>query len=110
MGNLTTVGARTTTSCCAQDCAHQETTPADSNRVASVIHRHHEPHAPAPASGAPGVQHPISLSPICLPLPFPIFPNLSALRLAENPVKWLIFLTFPNVSSSSPQDLKSWGP
>ena len=40
VSNLTAVAARTTTSCCAQDCAHQETTPANSNRLASVIHRH----------------------------------------------------------------------
>ena len=47
------------------------------------------------------------VSPICLPLRFLIFPNVSAFRLAENPINWLCFLMFPNDSAITRQDLKS---
>ena len=52
--------------------------------------------------------YPIRLSPVCLPLYFPILPNLSGILLAENPIKLLIFLTFPNDSAYSPKVCKTF--
>ena len=100
-----------------QDAHREATQKANSNQLASVIHRYvnlmppivtsTEPH---PLQNSLRAQQPIRLSPICLPLYFLIFPNVSGIQLAENPIKWLIFLMFPNDSASFPEDLKSWGP